>query len=362
MIPSSVSGTKDPHNVNQEQIKVNLTLLNLADSVDDDDGKANHLIRLVENEVLSEAVPAKKFLARENPTQEEIKLIQHQVLRYLQPKDKYAALASVLLKSKAFHSTQKSSPSSTGFPGRKVVDLPRTQHKKPYIPVPEIQRSKLKYGGNEEDLYPISISHQHPFVGIAQLDSMNVNYGLLESRILVGMDIVVFDDYNKRLYSNEDEFLEVFRESFTDREWSLIQAQSVDRMQEFYIRWSMKEAYTKALGVGMGIDFSSFDLLLPQDANSEGEISGVFTSMSRGDKQIYRERGTMENLKQKIDKEYWDFAFLPLYENPASLEMPRACACVCAGPLPPASLNQQVQVGSEWTDLSSLIQWHQRVT
>jgi phosphopantetheine--protein transferase-like protein len=356
MVPGShISTAKDTHSLNQE-INVHLTLLNLIDSVDADDGKANNLVRLVEDDVLCKAVPAKKFLAGENPTSEEVQFIQRQVLRFLQPKDKYAAFASVLLKSKAFHSMQKSTAVSSGFNERIVVDLPRTQHKKPYIPVSEILRSELKYGGNEEDLYPISISHQHPFVGIAQLD-MDFNYGM-EEPILVGMDIVVFDEYNERLYSNEEEFLEVFRESFTDREWSFIQAQSVDRLQEFYIRWSMKEAYTKALGVGMGVDFSSFDLILPGDIDSE---SGVFTSMNQAGKQLYRQRGTMETLKHEKVQECWDFAFLPLYEL-SSLETPRGCACICAGPLPPKSRSQHLDVCVDWTDLSSLIELHRAVS
>jgi phosphopantetheine--protein transferase-like protein len=360
MIPGShISTAKDSQSLNQE-IKVRLTLLDLAGSVGADDGKAKNLVRLVEDDVLREAIPTRKFLTAEIPTWEEIQFIQRQVLRFLQPKDKYAAFASALLKSKAFHhSIQKATPTSTGFNGRKVVDLPRTEHKKPYIPVSKKIRSELDYGGNEEDMYPISISHQHPFVGIAQLD-MDTNCGM-EAPILVGMDIVVFDDYNRQCYSNQEEFLDVFRDSFTDREWSLIQAQSVGRLQEFYIRWSMKEAYTKALGVGMGLDFSSFDLLLPGDIDNEGESSGVFASINTAGKQLYRQRGTYENLKNEKDVGCWDFAFLPLYE-PSSLETPRGCACICAGPLPPRCRSQHLDVCVDWTDLSSLVDWHRTVT
>ena len=35
-----------------------------------------------------------------------------------------------------------------------------------------------------------------------------------------------------------------------------------DMMMEFYLRWSMKESYTKALGLGLHLEFSTFETQL----------------------------------------------------------------------------------------------------
>ena len=231
-----------------ERVLVDLTLLNVAADVQADDDKASNLVELVHGKLLSDAIDAENLLRNLASTPAETYQIKQQVLRYIQPKDRYSALTSTLLKSHAFYSiiaSQRHKEQDLGL--RSVVNLPRTQYKKPFIPVP-YERATMKC--SEEDLRPISVSHQHPFVGITQIRE-HVNKSR-ENPLLVGLDIVVFEGYNPRLYADENEFLDIFRDNFTPREWAIIQSHYEYRLEEFYIRWSMKEAYTKALGLEIG--------------------------------------------------------------------------------------------------------------
>lgn len=335
------------------QVTVNVTLLNIREDVENDDYKATKLVHLVLNEVLSDASPARNVLANAISTREEIATIQNQVLRYLQPKDKYASLVSMLLKSRSFHLTHsihgKDKP-------RIVVDLPRTDYKKPFIPL--LHKKCSEHFGHsivEENVFPISVSHQFPFVGIAAF-SENINHGTSNS-FLVGMDIVVFDEYNPRLYNNVDEFLDVFQDYFTEREWLIIQSQSANRLQEFYIRWAMKEAYTKALGLGMGAKFASIDLCLPGDVPGEEQTNGLYASMIGRESDIYVQRGTVVYLQDDTANEEWDFAFLALWGT-EPLARPAGCACICAGPLNSLS-STSIQIHVDWMSFDSLLHWHQ---
>jgi len=130
---------------------------------------------------------------------------------------------------------------------------------------------------NELLQHPMNVSHQFPYVGIINRLTLSPNSKLdvtISStdddndeslRSLLGLDIVSFDESiigeGKRLYSTFDEFLDVFEGSFTKWEWGRIRRMSSGRekLREFYVRWAVKEALTKALGVGMGLDFSDFE-------------------------------------------------------------------------------------------------------
>ena len=334
---------------------VDLTLVNVAaDVLSDDDKVTTRLMDLVTGPLFSDAVDAENRWHRVGAPSAETKQIQQQVLRYIQPKDRYAALTSTLLKSLAFYrfmDCQGGGPPKEQqyLERREVVSLPRTQYKKPYIPVPN-ERATMKFA--EEDLWPISLSHQHPFVGIARFPD-HVNKGR-EHPLLVGLDIVVFEGYNPRLYADEDEFLDVFRDYFTPREWRDIQAHHESRLEEFYIRWSMKEAYTKALGVGLGLDYSTLDIVLQRDRNDIGH-TGVFASLQEN--MICAEWGVVEDLSAgQKSGECWGFSFLPLND-----ESIRGCACVCVGPLRQnvSATLSPFELHVNWTTLQSLVDWHQ---
>lgn len=162
------------------------------------------------------------------------KRIQSKILRFVKPQDKYLNFFSLLMKSREFYlAYQDLSPQGNQ---KAVIALPRTSKGKPFIPL---------QGGAPSD-FEFSVSHQYPYICIARTCGYEI-----------GIDIVTFDEINKNLYRNESEFLHVFRSSFADCEWNSIMKSS-NRLNEFYLQWAVKEAYTKAIGMGLSLDFNSF--------------------------------------------------------------------------------------------------------
>ena len=374
--------------------RILLTLLDISKSVEADDDKGTTIVRLVNQGVLKSPCPARLFLQNndnkkknQKPSKEEIENIQNQVLRFLRVRDKWTALASTLVKSQSFHLVYSSRKVFSKTP---IIELPRTQYRKPFIPVPILNKNNEE---KEETIHPLSVSHQYPFVGEALLmvddDDDDDDDDENRYRPKVGFDLVVFETYNKRLYSNQDEFISVFRNSFTEREWNCINQQpnssEEEILCEFYFRWAMKEAYTKALGVGMGFEFNSFDICLSSvdDKNDEG-IGSVWqwlVSSSNNNNNNTSENGiycpgSVKFLAGQNEKEpeNWDFFFLPLYEKGITnhvdeIRKSSGGACVCIGPFMTTSSAQEetdeeatkrhLQVDLKWTDIDSLIEWHQ---
>lgn len=324
--------------------RVKLTLIDISEEVRED-ADGCRIVSLVEKKVLIAPTLASKFLSGENASREEIETIQKQILRFLRVQDKYTALGSMLLKSQAFHVVHK----SPNFEDRPIVELPRTDYRKPYIPLAE--NDSLRSSTKAEDYYPLSISHQFPFAGSAMLDrSMDDSP---EYRPKIGFDIVAFDGYNSRLYSNEQEFLDVFKDSFTQREWSLINAEKIFRLEEFYCRWAMKEAYTKALGVGLGFEFNSFDLAL-SPLDRDGRDRDLWQTLSSKPNGSYID-GSVQFLRDNKSPENWGFYFLPLRGKDDNGDF-TGCACISVGPFPTTHGGFQVTI--EWTNLDNLIIWH----
>lgn len=359
-----------------EKVLVDLTILNIAPEVSDDDEKATKLMKVVQQgELFQDARNAKTFLHSmvSNPT-DNIQHIQEQILRYIKPSDKYAAFTSTLLKSRGFYRVMDKlrpkhhSPSSCTKERRVVVSLPRTKYQKPYIPLS--QTSKNTIICSKEDVFPLSISHQYPFVGMTQFRKFDINDNPEQQQqhlpLLVGLDIVVFEDYNPRMYSNRNEFLDVFHDSFTSREWAIIFQQEDEykdhRLQEFYIRWSMKEAYTKALGLGLGIDYSTLDIVLhlDDDNQNDGYSTGIFTSLEDHGVTAYQS-GLVKYLEdEEKPDELWNFAFLLLNDGHV-----QGCACVCVGPSQEnvsSPTLRSFELHVDWISLQSLIQWHEQET
>jgi phosphopantetheinyl transferase (holo-ACP synthase) len=336
-----------------QSLKVHVDLLDISKDVQAD-SDARKMIDLVKNEILASPSQAGTLLRRERPSQEEIGLVQKQVFRFIQPKDKYTALASMLLKSQAFHITYKSTPEERVT----VTDLPRTKFKKPYIPVRDYDSSKM--ATKEEDLHPLSVSHQFPFAGLAKLDTSSLVSE--DPRPHVGMDIVSFDAHNPKLYSDEREFINVFQGSFTAWEWSRIENEHSFRLNEYYVRWAMKEAYTKALGLGMGIDFTSFEMkLTPPDQESYDSCLWRYISSQRDGCNL---SGSICYLKSQ-KTEPWQFCFQPLYDQTLGGTQrqssdAKGCICICVGPFPGESKpSSRFHTAVHWTNLQSLVRWHQ---
>jgi phosphopantetheinyl transferase (holo-ACP synthase) len=252
-----------------------------------------------------------------------------------------------------------------------LIRLPRTVHDKPYIPL-HLGSGTPDAAANEKTTnHPatLSVSHQFPFVGAAQLQpTLGQRRPSWHEGLHVGCDIVVQEPLNTRLYSTWNEFLQVYKDMFANEEWIVIQnaaavtAASTDSVtstsrihhggyHEFLLRWAAKEAYTKALGVGLGFDFASFSirLELPESCNGRCSIYlATCCSQSLGEPLPISLRGSIHkgNATPASSPETWDFTFVFLSTNPWSW------ACVAVGPRREASC---IPLKVQWTSLEELI-------
>ena len=109
-----------------------------------------------------------------------------------------------------------------------------------------------------------NVSHHGNFVGIVSHTS-----------VLVGMDIV---DITTRApwVSGLKEYIEIYRKQLSDSEVASIFAKptELESYTHFYLLWSLKEAYVKAIGVGIGINLKEveFDVMYtPSETTTIGE-------------------------------------------------------------------------------------------
>ncbi|KAH9943110.1 uncharacterized protein BXZ73DRAFT_97165 [Epithele typhae] len=86
----------------------------------------------------------------------------------------------------------------------------------------------------------------------------------------VGLDVMRLH-LDKR--DNFSGFVEIFSEQLTSRERLILLPKapssplsSREQLRRFYLIWTLKEAYTKALGLGMGFDFSRIEYDVFNDA------------------------------------------------------------------------------------------------
>mmetsp|Transcript_16592 Transcript_16592/g.27693 ORF Transcript_16592/g.27693 Transcript_16592/m.27693 type:complete len:349 (+) Transcript_16592:233-1279(+) len=119
-----------------------------------------------------------------------------------------------------------------------------------------------------------NVSHHGSFVGIAS-----------HASLLIGVDIV---DISSRAswVSGLTEFVEIYRKQLSEREMKLITDQSTERESYtlFYILWSLKEAYVKAIGVGIGIDLQQveFDVIFDSTAKEPTSDDSCCQCLFRG--------------------------------------------------------------------------------
>ena len=332
--------------------------------------------------------------------------ITKSVMKFVKPRDRYLALGSLLLKSRAYHqqalfeenadrpetSTGEGTVGTSSPSSLALVELPRTKYGKPYISRScERADFKVDEGSSHANVqHTISISHQFPFVGLAQLFQLKTQH---QNRSLhVGFDIAMYEDPNPKLYATTCDFLEVFKDSFTSSEWGCIVDSSAawfgrrrksdeDRRREFYLRWAVKEAYTKALGLGLGHDFGKFEIVFDCCEDEDGiggliEAVETFASIGGGetdanDAFVGRRLETLGRIRY-IEKEAnvgahgtWHFTFLELkHPKDGSLggNNSTGCACVCIGPLEEGMVGyvRDGIVKHEIMALEDAIHWHKR--
>jgi phosphopantetheinyl transferase (holo-ACP synthase) len=333
----------------------------------------------------------------------EKKNLSSQILRYVKNRDRWLALASCLLKSQVYHHIVQQSPSRhTKSDARAIVDLPRSALNKPYIPLlpPAVhllddtaQTTFQQQQQPERCCYnAFSVSHQWPFVGVAFLldnfDEFNssddhfcdgADDGLTPRPTRptrppphVGFDLVVFDKPNDKLYRSTMEFVEVFENQFAPNEWQNIldcgkKFGNDTLLCEFYLRWSVKEAYSKALGLGMNINFAEFESVFQLGNNElaeEGLDDGLWRWIrSQPAKGPFSLQGTVVS---ECGSTIWQFSFLPLFAvDDIQAVGPHnktcvGCGCVCVGPLSSEQLYSvsNIDIETEWSSTTTLMKWH----
>ena len=180
------------------------------------------------------------------------------VMSYVFRKDQERSLLSILLQKyviRKFLSQFVDKEKGFSTIPENLFKICRTRENKPY-PV-------FTCGALQELLSKIqctfnyNVSHHGNFVGIAS-----------HMWALVGMDIV---DMSTRVswVSSLEEYITIYRKQLSDEEYdSILSFSEADEgYTHFYILWSLKEAYVKAIGVGIGVNLKEveFDVKYDKD-------------------------------------------------------------------------------------------------
>ena len=325
-----------------------LTLVRVSDEVELDQSTAGEKLQSLWDRLITQVGCCEATRCSSNNYFTD-QTLQQRVFSFIKRSDQYMAFVSLLLKSRAFHLSRNSPPSS-----RPLVELPKSTHGKPYIPPSPSSSSKSKQ-------HSISVSHQFPFVGMVHLISKKQQQQT--TTVPVGLDIVMFDDYNRNLYTNLGEFLDCFQDLFCEYEWAILRSSHHDNhhhgLREFYMQWAVKEAYTKALGYGLGFDFSSFYVELDGIATSLWEGFDEHTNTSKEEKP-YTLQGTIVGVKayNMTSQENFAFYFVPL----RTVDSPeiQGCACICVPSAAAANRRKEdaLPVVVDWQTLHDLIGYH----
>ncbi|KAI4384083.1 hypothetical protein MLD38_009850 [Melastoma candidum] len=216
------------------------------------------------------------------------------ILRFVRMEDRKRALVSRLLQYILVFEVD-------GIPYRRIV-IKRTPEGKPYL---ECDRNTAKFPS-----FNFNVSHQGDYVGIAS-----------EPVRLVGFDIV---SYTKPDNESVEDFLQHFRSHFTSWEWGRILeiGNCEGRLIEFYRYWSLKEAYVKAVGTGVGFGLERLEF------HHDGNWNGIYVKIDG-----------------KMSRD-WRFRMIDLGE--------RHCASVAVGPRSDDETNERVGEHQESVSLEGV--------
>nr|XP_043633870.1 L-aminoadipate-semialdehyde dehydrogenase-phosphopantetheinyl transferase-like [Erigeron canadensis] len=179
-------------------------------------------------------------ISKWNPTQTDFStaislLPSHEhscITRFVKIEDRKRALVSRLLQYALVHQL-------IGIPFHEIL-IDRTPHGKPYL---ENHEKNVEFPN-----FNFNVSHHGDYVAIAS-----------EPICIVGLDIVSCFLPGKETVS---EFIRNFSSYFSNSEWEdIVNAGSDDNILDVFFRyWCLKEAFVKALGVGVGykLDYVEF--------------------------------------------------------------------------------------------------------
>jgi len=320
------------------------------------------------------------------------------IMRYFKAHDQWTAFSSLLLKSIAFHRhIDPNVPIDVAETTLPIIDLPRTKFNRPFLPQTLAEKTSTRVADEEVEESResvMNVSHQFPYVCMIQKqgsDHTHASSTQLQYD-MIGCDLVIFEARLNKYSPTITAFLESFVGCFTTSEWQAISndARSLPRsddslLKEFFLRWAMKEAYTKALGVGLNIDFDSFETrLIGHDVESK-DIEGVWTphdgiwesitadiQQNNPNEQVEHQFSFVGQVIRTRDpnSDYWVFSFIPLVEEVVENSIQSeetassGCICICKGPFneeadaATSSDSKQHHITIENLSLLDLIQLH----
>mmetsp|Transcript_25238 Transcript_25238/g.50505 ORF Transcript_25238/g.50505 Transcript_25238/m.50505 type:complete len:409 (-) Transcript_25238:23-1249(-) len=320
------------------------------------------------------------------------------IMRYFKAHDQWTAFSSLLLKSIAFHRhIDPNVPIDVAETTLPIIDLPRTKFNRPFLPQTLAEKTSTRVADEEVEESResvMNVSHQFPYVCMIQKqgsDHTHASSTQLQYD-MIGCDLVIFEARLNKYSPTITAFLESFVGCFTTSEWQAISndARSLPRsddslLKEFFLRWAMKEAYTKALGVGLNIDFDSFETrLIGHDVDST-DIEGVWIprdgiwesitadiQQNNPNEQVEHQFSFVGQVIRTRDpnSDYWVFSFIPLVEEVVENSIQSeetassGCICICKGPFneeadaATSSDSKQHRIIVENLSLLDLIQLH----
>lgn len=170
---------------------------------------------------------------------------QHDVTRFVKYEDQKCALVSRLMQHMLINIV-------FDIPYKDVVIL-RTKEGKPYV-------EKCFKNPSYPNLN-FNVSHHGDYVALAS-----------EPVCLVGLDIMVADTKEQKA---SEEYIKNFRSCFTRFEWMNIVSVGPDPsrlLHQFSRYWCMKEAYIKAVGIGLGFELQRAEFFF-EDGNVWGDVA-----------------------------------------------------------------------------------------
>ncbi|XP_024541458.1 L-aminoadipate-semialdehyde dehydrogenase-phosphopantetheinyl transferase [Selaginella moellendorffii] len=169
------------------------------------------------------------------------------VLRFVRIEDRKMGILSRLLQRKLVNSV-------LGIPYKEII-IHRTPQGKPFLANDRRRLSLPEFNFN--------VSHHGDYVAIAS-----------EPHHLVGVDVMSHDP---RIKEQPPAYVENFRSCFTALEWGNIMSSKPDHkkiLHQFYRHWCLKEAYVKAIGIGLGFNLQRLEFFF-----LDGEIWGQVASV-----------------------------------------------------------------------------------
>jgi 4'-phosphopantetheinyl transferase len=164
-------------------------------------------------------------------------------------------------------------------------EIARTAHGKPFLV------SKYFSVGS----WNFNVSHHGDYVGIVESHDSNI-----------GLDIATLVP-RKTWNRSSEEYLALFTEQFTcqERKWQQSGLTEKERYRRFFVNWSLKEAFIKAIGKGLQMNLLNIEFTIQINDLDDGTFHGEASLCVSG-----------EEAEEMISEAHqWDFQFCSLDQD-----------------------------------------------